>query len=78
LLRFHERLSFLLKELIEDGVGGSSGLERGMGDLGADFCALGARGPEGFWCTIDSVVLSEEAGNSPLVWDLLRYAGSMS
>jgi len=32
-LRFHDRLSFLLSELIDEGVGGSSGLESGGGDL---------------------------------------------
>lgn len=46
LLRFQDRLSFLLSELIDDGVGGSSGLGRGTGDLGLD-TTLGARGPDG-------------------------------
>ncbi len=49
-LRFQDRLNFLLKELMDDGVGGSSGLESGGGDfVPADFMAIGfgARGPEG-------------------------------
>jgi hypothetical protein len=34
LLRFQDRLSFLLRELIEEGVGGSSGLGCCIGDFG--------------------------------------------
>ena len=49
LLRFHDKLSFLLSELIEDGVCGSSG-SSGGGDCLAGFVDLGARGPVGFFC----------------------------
>lgn len=46
-LRFHDKLSFLRRELIDDGVGGSSGSEAGgVGDFA--FMGRGARGPEGF------------------------------
>jgi len=50
-LRFQDKLSFRRRELIDDGVGGSSGLDSGGGDfVPVDFVAidLGARGPEGF------------------------------
>jgi hypothetical protein len=55
-LRFHDRLNFLRNELMDDGVGGSSGLDRGGGDLAlADaFCA---RGPDG-------LTTSESTGKS--------------
>lgn len=33
-LRFQDKLNFRLRELMEDGVAGSSGLDRGGGDLG--------------------------------------------
>jgi len=52
LLRFHDRLSLRRRELIEDGVGGSSGLGNGGGDfpVDVDFAgfAIGGRGPDGF------------------------------
>jgi hypothetical protein len=47
-LRFHDKLSFLLSELMEEGVGGSSGLESGGGDFaGFVLAGFGARGPDG-------------------------------
>lgn len=52
-LRFQDKLSFRRRELMDDGVGGSSGLESGGGDLvPARFAVIGfgARGPEGFGC----------------------------
>jgi hypothetical protein len=52
-LRFQDKLSFRLRELMDDGVGGSSGLESG-GDfvpVGSGAIDFGARGPEGLcWC----------------------------
>lgn len=58
---FHDRLSFLRNELMDDGVGGSSGSEAGGGDLVPDLAGLGARGPDGFcWGLVfksDSVTL---------------------
>jgi hypothetical protein len=51
-LRFHDKLNLRLSELIDDGVGGSSGLGSGGGDVvPTDFVAIGfgARGPEGLW-----------------------------
>ena len=53
-LRFQDKLSFRLKELMDEGVGGSSGLESGPGDfVVGGFVAMGfgaARGPEGLCC----------------------------
>lgn len=49
-LRFQDKLNFRLRELMDDGVGGSSGLESGGGDLvpgGNVVIDFGARGPEG-------------------------------
>jgi hypothetical protein len=49
-LRFQDKLNFRLKELMDDGVGGSSGLESGGGDFvpgGRVAIDFGARGPEG-------------------------------
>jgi hypothetical protein len=49
-LRFHDKLSFLLSEVMDEGVGGSSGLESGGGDLACRVVVatgFGARGPEG-------------------------------
>ena len=49
-LRFHVKLNFRLIELMDDGVGGSSGLESGAGDfVPVDFVDvdLWVRGPEG-------------------------------
>lgn len=52
-LRFQDKLSFRLSELIEDGVGGSSGLDSGPGDFGArGLLAAGSRGPDGRCCVI--------------------------
>ena len=57
LLRFQDKLSFLLREDIEEGVGGSSGLDSCVGDFGGGFIVgfdvtfdgcLWARGPDGF------------------------------
>jgi hypothetical protein len=52
LLRFHEMLSFLLKELIDEGVGGSSAVEGGVGDLVVVLVSFRARGPVGFCCDL--------------------------
>lgn len=72
-LRFHDKLNFLRKELIEDGVGGSSGSEiGGVGDFA--FTGRWARGPEGFcggFTSRGSVIFPR----SP-VCDLFRKAGS--
>jgi hypothetical protein len=49
-LRFQDKLNFRLRELMDDGVGGSSGLESGGGDFvpgGNVAVGFGARGPEG-------------------------------
>jgi len=49
-LRFQDKLSFRLREVMDDGVGGSSGLGSGGGDFPAGGfveTGLGARGPEG-------------------------------
>jgi len=49
-LLFQDKLNFRLRELMDDGVGGSSGLESGGGDLvpwGKVAIDFGARGPEG-------------------------------
>jgi hypothetical protein len=46
--RFHDILSFLLSEVIEDGVAGSSTLDRGAGDLVVSFSIFGGLGPAGF------------------------------
>jgi hypothetical protein len=78
-LRFHDKLSFLLSELIDEGVGGSSGLESGGGDFGglaaAGFCA---RGPEGLvWWIAKSGAVSSGAVKSPPVFDLFKKAASM-
>lgn len=48
LLRFRERLSLRLKLLIDEGVGGSSGLGSAGGDLFAGLVSFWARGPVGF------------------------------
>lgn len=79
-LRFHDRLSFLLSDVMDEGVGGSSGLDSGGGDLGGFIVTgLGARGPEGLvWWTADSVEgVSSGALKSPPVLDLLRKAASI-
>lgn len=58
-LRFQDKLSFLRSELIEDGVGGSSGL-MGGGDFDASagvILAAGARGPKGFGSGVTSKAL---------------------
>ena len=53
---FHVRLSFRLKDDIEDGVAGVAGAAgsppfpcTGVGDFGIGFLSLGDRGPAGFW-----------------------------
>jgi hypothetical protein len=47
---FHDMLSFRRRELIEDGVWGSSlALGAGVGDFGADFSEFCGRGPAGLW-----------------------------
>jgi hypothetical protein len=80
-LRFHDKLSFLLSELIDEGVGGSSGLDSGGGDLaGLAVAVFSARGPEGLlrW-VVDSAaaVLSSGRVKSPPVLDLFRNAASI-
>lgn len=87
LLRFHERLNFLLNELIDEGVGGSSGLGCCTGDfdidlvgalnapsLGIDFedCRC-ARGPDGLVCDTIALGVSSELRSSLPVCDLLKY-----
>lgn len=52
-LRFQDRLSFRLSELMDDGVGGSSGLDSGGDDLaGGALVATecGGLGPDGLCC----------------------------
>lgn len=53
-LRFQDKLSFRLSELMDEGVGGSSGLESGAGDFEVGcFVAIplgAARGPDGLLC----------------------------
>lgn len=45
--RFHDKLNFLRSELIDDGVGGSSGSDAGgVGEIALE--GRGARGPDGF------------------------------
>lgn len=86
LLRFHDRLSFLLSELIEEGVCGSSGLGCCTGDFGVDLVktldtvSLGiavegcrcARGPDGFDCATVALVPSSESRISLPVCDRLK------
>lgn len=85
LLRFHDRLNFLLRELIEEGVCGSSGLGSCTGDFGVDLVgaldmlSLGiafegcrcARGPDGLDCGAALVPSSESRISLP-VCDLLK------
>lgn len=53
---FQVRLSFLLRDDMEDGVAGVAGASgslplvcTGVGDLGPGFSSFGGRGPAGFW-----------------------------
>lgn len=86
LLRFHDKLSLRLKELIEEGVWGSSGLGSCTGDLGLvligalitlsldivfDGC-LCARGPDGFGCVAVVLAASSVSRISLPVCDLLK------
>lgn len=52
---FHDRLSFRLKELIDDGVAGASVLGPGLWHFCAGLSLFGGRGPAGFWCVRSSV-----------------------
>lgn len=76
-LRLNVRLSLRLMELMDEGVGGSSGLERGGGDFATDFVlVLCARGPEGL-CTAKSTAESSGRVRSPPVFDLFANDDSI-
>jgi len=79
LLRFHDKLNLRLSELlIEEGVGGSSGLVCGGGDFG--FVTLGALGPIGFCSGLESTLRSKEIVwlLSPKVLDLVIRFSNIS
>jgi hypothetical protein len=67
-LRFHPRLNFLRREVPEDGVVGSSGLEAVGVAVFCVFVNFWARGPVSLGGRCGSVVSSVE--KSPLVFDL--------
>lgn len=76
-LRFQDRLNLRLRELMDEGVGGSSGLERCGGDFSTAFVLdLCARGPEGL-CTGKSTVVSKGRVRSPPVFDLFMNVDSI-
>jgi hypothetical protein len=54
---------------MDEGVGGSSGLDSGPGDLEAGFVAYCARGPVGFTGVPDSPMLSVMVAKSPPVFE---------
>ena len=52
--RFHVKLSFLLRELFDVGVCGSSRAGAGGGDFGTGLSMFGSLGPAGFWWALSS------------------------
>lgn len=69
--RFQVRLSFRLRELIDEGVAGSS-LGPGVGDLGIGLSIFKARGPAGFWCKWSPSTGAVIFGSSPPVLDRFK------
>jgi hypothetical protein len=69
---FHVRLSLRRNEVIDDGVGGSSGLDMGAGDFGGCRVIFNPRGPDGFVGIEGSAPTVDAFGRSPPVFDLVR------
>lgn len=75
--RFQDILSFLRKELMEEGVCGSSiEVGAGVGDFVTGFSEFCGRGPAGFWKDCSSKPIPCTVAGSPLVLGRLRKLDS--